>query len=175
MAENINTTEEEKIRKEIHKLLQSFSCTRENLIPIFQAIQTTFGFIPKEALRETAAFFKISAGEIFGVATFYNQFRFTPPGKHTIKVCLGTACHVRGGNIILEEWERRLQIPEGKVTEDREFSLERVACVGCCALAPVVQVGDDVHGKMSPSAVNGILLKFELAKREENKPTTNNE
>jgi len=169
MAEITNTIEEEKIQKEIHKLLQDFSSTRENLIPILQTIQTTFGFIPQKALRETATFLKISPGEIFGVATFYNQFRFTPPGKHPVKVCLGTACHVRGGNIILEEWERRLQIQEGKVTEDREFSLERVACVGCCALAPVVQVGDIVHGKMSPSAVNGILLQCELAKREEDK------
>ncbi|MBP1709134.1 MAG: nuoE2 [Deltaproteobacteria bacterium] len=173
MTETTNTTEEEKIQKEIHKLLQHFSSTRETLIPILQAVQTTFGFIPQEALRETAAFLKISPGEVFGVATFYNQFRFTPPGKHPVKVCLGTACHVRGGNIILEEWERRLQIQEGKVTEDREFSLERVACVGCCALAPVVQIGDTVHGKMSPSAVNGILLQCELAKRAEDK--THNE
>ena len=169
MTEPTYTTEEEKIRQETPKLLQNFSCIKENLIPILQAIQTTFGFIPQDSLRETAAFLKTSPGEIFGVATFYNQFRFTPPGKHPVKVCLGTACHVRGGNIILEEWERRLQIQEGMVTEDREFSLERVACVGCCALAPVVQVGEIFHGKMSPSVVNGILLQFELAKREEDK------
>ncbi|WAC07589.1 MAG: NADH-quinone oxidoreductase subunit NuoE [Thermodesulfobacteriota bacterium] len=173
MTEPTNTIEEEKIQKEIHKLLQDFSSTRENLIPILQAIQTTFGFIPQEALRETAAFLKISPGEIFGVATFYNQFRFTPPGKHQVKVCLGTACHIRGGDIIMEEWKRRLQIKEGGVTEDHEFGLERVGCVGCCVLAPVVQVGDIVHGKMSPSVVNGILLQCELAKREEDK--THNE
>ncbi|HPD61645.1 MAG TPA: NADH-quinone oxidoreductase subunit NuoE [Thermodesulfobacteriota bacterium] len=170
MAETTNTTEEEKIPKEIHKLFQNFSSSRENLIPILQSIQTKFGFIPQEALREIAAFLKLSPGEIFGVATFYNQFRFTPPGKYPVKVCLGTACHVRGGNIILEEWERRLKIQVGKVTEDREFSLERVACVGCCALAPVVQIGDTVHGKMSPSAVNGIILQCELAKRNKDKP-----
>jgi NADH-quinone oxidoreductase subunit E len=119
-------------------------------------------------MEEVASFLATSAGEVFGVATFYNQFRFIPPGKHPIKVCLGTACHVKGGNIILEEWERRLSIKEGGVTSDREFSLDRVACIGCCALAPVVVIGDDeVRGKMSPSAVEGILLKAELEKQKE--------
>ena len=165
MGEYLDKTEEEKIPEETHLILQCFSPLREKLIPILQAIQAKFGYIPQEAIKETASFLGLSPGEIFGVATFYNQFRFNPPGKHPIKVCLGTACHVRGGNIILEEWERRLNIKEGGVTEDREFSVERVACVGCCALAPVAVVGDDVHGKMNPASVNGILLKFELDKK----------
>jgi len=167
MNENCNKTEEEQIRKETHSLLKDFSPTRENIIPILQAIQAKLGFIPQEAMKEAASFLGIPAGEIFGIATFYNQFRFIPPGKHSIKVCLGTACHVRSGNIILEEWERRLEIKEGEVTEDREFDLERVACVGCCALAPVVLVSEEVHGNMSPSAVDGILLRFDLAKQKE--------
>lgn len=165
MAEELNEAEKADLLAETYKILQEFSPDKENLLPILQAIQAKFSFIPREVLKVIAKFLKISAGEVFGVATFYNQFRFTPPGKHPIKVCLGTACHVRGGNIILEEWERRLKISEGGVTPDREFSLERVACVGCCALAPVVLVGDEVHGKMSPSAVNGILLRFELNKK----------
>jgi len=169
MAEKTTTPEEEKIQKETHKLLLPFSSRRENLIPILHTIQIAFGFIPQEAIHATASFLGISLGEIFGVATFYNQFRFTPPGKHPIKVCLGTTCHVKGGAIIMEEWERRLGIKEGDVTEDREFNLERVACLGCCALAPVVQVDDYIHGKVSPSTVNGILLKCELAKQEETK------
>ncbi len=160
------TTEDEQIRKETRALLKDFSPVKQNLIPILQAVQSTLGYIPQQAMEELASFLAMPAGEVFGVATFYNQFRFIPPGKHPIKVCLGTACHVKGGNIILEEWERRLSIKEGGVTSDREFSLDRVACVGCCALAPVVVIGDDeVRGKMSPSAVEGILLKAELEKQ----------
>ena len=159
--------EDERLLEETKLLLKNFSATRESLIPILQAVQRKFGFIPPEAIKGIASFLGIVPGEVFGVATFYNQFRFVPPGKHPIKVCLGTACHVRGGNIILEEWERRLGIKEGEVTEDREFSLDRVACVGCCALAPVAVIGDEVHGRLSPSAINGILLKFELEKKKE--------
>jgi len=169
MGEKNNNTETEQIRKETAFLLKDFSPARENLIPILQAAQAKIGFIHQETIKKIASFLGIGPGEIFGVATFYNQFRFIPPGKHPIRVCLGTACHVRGGNIILEEWERRLGIKEGEVTEDREFSLDRVACVGCCALAPVVLVGEDVHGKMSPASVNGILLKFQLEKEKEEK------
>ena len=162
--------EDERLLEETKLFLKDFSPTRESLIPILQAVQNKFGFIPPEAIKEIASFLDIVPGEVFGVATFYNQFRFVPPGKHPIKVCLGTACHVRGGNIILEEWERRLGIKEGEVTEDREFSLDRVACVGCCALAPVAVIGDEVHGRLSPSAINGILLKFELEKKKEEGP-----
>lgn len=157
--------EDEQIRTETHLLLADFPPRKQNLIPILQAVQARLGYIPQPAMEEIASFLDMSAGRVFGVATFYNHFRFVPPGKHPVKVCLGTACHVRGGNIILEEWERRLNIKEGEVTEDREFSLDRVACVGCCALAPVVVLGEDeVRGKMSPSAVEGILLRFKLEK-----------
>lgn len=169
MAGSSNKTEEEQIREQIASLLKGFSPAQENLVPILQAVQAELGFIPQQAITDLASFLAIAPGEIFGVATFFNQFRFIPPGKHPVKVCLGTACHVRGATIILEEWERRLEIKEGAVTEDREFSLDRVACVGCCALAPVALVGDDVHGKMSPSSVNGILLKFEIEKKKQEK------
>ena len=172
MHQTNSTAEDEQIRQETLLLLKRFSPQKQNLIPILQSVQAKIGYIPHPAMREISSFLNISPGEVFGVATFYNQFRFIPPGKHPVKVCLGTACHVRGGNIILEEWERRLHIREGEVTEDREFSLDRVACVGCCALAPVVVIGDDeIRGKMSPSAVDGILLKYEIEKtKSTNKP-----
>ena len=102
-----------------------------------------------------------------GVATFYNQFRFHPPGKHPIKVCLGTACHVRGGDIILENFERKLGIHSGETTPDREFSIEKVACVGCCALAPVAVIEETVHGHMAPSKVEGLLMRIEIEKEME--------
>ncbi len=116
-------------------------------------------FVVKQLLL--LPFFKFSVGEIFGVATFYNQFRFTPPGKHPVKVCLGTACHVRGGNIILEEWERRLQIQEGKVTEDREFSLDVVRCLGACGLAPVMVVDEDTHKQVKEVKLDQILKRYQ--------------
>jgi len=173
MDKNRSNSEDEQIKKTTNSFLQKISPSKENLIPILQALQTGLGYIPQAAMKEVASFLGIPSGEIFGVVTFYNQFRLIPPGKHSIKVCLGTACHVKGGNIILEEWERRLSIKEGEVTDDREFSLDRVACVGCCALAPVVLADDEVHGNMSPSAVNGILLNFDLKKPKEGKANGN--
>jgi len=112
--------------------------------------------------------------DVYGVATFYNQFRFHPPGKHPIKVCLGTACHVRGGDIILENFERKLGISDGETTLDKEFSIERVACVGCCALAPVAIVDENVQGRMAPSKVEGIILGFEIEKEKENRERLKN-
>jgi NADH-quinone oxidoreductase subunit E len=167
--------EEENLKRQIAKILRASGKERKNLIPLLQEIQREFGYIPREALQEIGRFMGISETTVYGVATFYNQFRFIPPGKHHIRVCLGTACHIKGGNIILEAWERKLDIKEGEVTPDREFSLERVACVGCCALAPVSVVEDTVEGaetiegKMMPTRVDGILLSFELEKKKKDK------
>ena len=107
----------------------------------------------------------ITSGEVYGVATFYNQFRFQPPGRHQIKVCLGTACHVAGGEIILENFERKLGIKDGETTPDREYSVERVVCVGCCALAPVAVLDDGVLGRMQPSKVEGIFVQFQVERQ----------
>jgi NADH-quinone oxidoreductase subunit E len=119
-------------------------------------------------MLEAASFLDAPGSEVYSVATFYNQFRFVPPGKHQIKVCLGTACHIKGGKIILDSWQRELDIEEGETTPDREFSLERVACVGCCAMAPVSVVDDQVEGTISPTRVKGILLSFEQKKQKAN-------
>jgi NADH-quinone oxidoreductase subunit E len=109
------------------------------------------------------------------VATFYNQFRFNPPGRHPVRVCLGTACHVKGGEIILENFERKLQIKDGQTTADREFSIDRVACVGCCALAPVAIVGETLYGKMQPSKVEGIVLRVQIEKEQQERETRKHE
>ncbi len=138
---------------------------RGQLIPLLQKAQGTMGFLPDEALALVAGHLGITLSEVYGVASFYNQFRFNPPGKNPVKVCMGTACHVRGGEIILENFERKLEIREGETTADREFSIERVACVGCCALAPVALVGETLHGHMAPSKVEGLVLQVHL-KRE---------
>jgi len=138
---------------------------REQLIPLLQQIQAKLAYLPPESLALVADHLGISASEVYGVASFYNQFRFNPPGRYPIKVCLGTACHVKGAGIILENFERKLGIKDGETTADREFSIERVACVGCCALAPVAQVGEDIQGHMAPSKVEGIFTRIEVDKQ----------
>jgi NADH-quinone oxidoreductase subunit E len=169
------TTKVDDILKDIAAKLTSFDRDRGNLIPILQMIQQRHAYLPPEALKMVAQHLQMAPCEVYGVATFYNQFRFNPPGKHQIKVCLGTACHVRGGDIILENFERKLGIKEGETTPDREFSIERVACVGCCALAPVTVVNETVHGHTSPSKVEGLILGFQIEKEKQERAKQKNE
>jgi NADH-quinone oxidoreductase subunit E len=153
--------------KQVAALLAGFEQGREHLIPILQVVQQQEGYLSVQVMRMVAAHLGISTSEVYGVATFYNQFRFHPPGRHQIKVCLGTACHVVGGDIILENFERKLAIKDGQTTPDGEFSIERVACVGCCALAPVAVVDETVYGHMAPSKVEGLVLGFQIEKEQE--------
>lgn len=146
--------------KDVASRLSRFGRQKRYLLPILQMVQETCGYLPPRAIRMTAAHVALPACEVYGVATFYNQFRFTPPGKNPIRICLGTACHVRGGEAILETFERALDIEEGQTTEDRLFSIERVACVGCCALAPVVTVDETVHGNMAFNKVPLLIEKY---------------
>lgn len=159
--------EERALLKDVPSCLERFGKDRGSLIPILQMIQKKLAYLPPEAIRMAAEHLKIAPCEVYGVATFYNQFRFNPPGRHPIKVCLGTACYVRGGDIILENFERKLGIEAGATTPDGEFSIERVACVGCCALAPVAVVDETVQGHMAPSKVEGIILGFGIEKERE--------
>ena len=156
--------EEEVLRQQTTEILKSYKGQRISLIPLLQEIQANFGYLPRVALQELAKFIQIPQSAVYSVATFYNQFRFNPPGRHPIKVCLGTACHVKRGKSILESWERELNIKVGETTSDLEFSLDRVACIGCCAMAPVCVVDETVEGKVTPTRIKGILLSFELEK-----------
>ena len=156
--------EEEAKLNELQIRLKQEGKKRSRLIPMLQMAQQELSYLPEEAIRLVAEHLEIPSSEVYGVATFYNQFRFNPPGKYPIKVCLGTACHVKGGEIILENFERKLGIKEGETTEDREFSIERVACVGCCALAPVALIGEAVHGGMAPSKVEGMFTRIRVEK-----------
>ena len=154
------------------EILRGYRREKSSLIPILQQVQGRLGYLPRAAMKETADYLNIAAIDVYGVATFYNQFRFNPPGKHSIKVCLGTACHMKGGNITLEAWQRRLNIKTRQTTPDREFDLDTVACVGCCHMAPVTVVDGKPEGKVEPTRVDGILLSFgrEIDKKEkENK------
>ena len=145
---------------ELSSVLVPFQGEKGALIPILQAVQAKFGYLPEEAVFEVARFLDMPASEIYGVATFYSQFRFTPPGKHTVKVCLGTACYVRGGAQIMEALETELGIKAGETTPDMQFGLERVACFGCCALAPVIVVDDTVYSKMTPGKAKEIISSY---------------
>jgi len=131
-----------------------------HLIDILQGIQSREGYLSNEAMLEVAKFLNMSSATVWGVATFYNQFRFTPPGRKPVRVCMGTACHLSGGQLVLDAVARELKIEVGGTTGDREFSLERVACIGCCALAPVVTIVADVYPRMTPPKVEEVLVEL---------------
>jgi NADH-quinone oxidoreductase subunit E len=151
------------------RVLKRFGRRRANLIPILQAVQGELGYLPREAMLEVAEFLTIPDIDVYGVVTFYNQFRLNPPGKHSVRVCLGTACHMKGGYITLDAWKRRLCIAPGETTPDREFDLDTVACVGCCTMAPVTVVDEKPQGNVEPTKVDGILLGFEFEREKEGK------
>jgi len=151
--------------EEMKGILASTDSGNTSLVTLLQKVQKRFGYLPREAMIEVARAKEVSPAAVFGVASFYNQFRMIPPGKYPVKMCMGTACHIKGGNAILKVWETKLGIREGEVTEDRLYSLDRVACVGCCAMAPVAVVGEEVHGNMMPTGVEGIMLAIELAEK----------
>jgi len=138
-------------------LRREFKGERDDLIPVLQRLQEQDGYLRPDAIRSISRWMKVSENEIFGVATFYAQFRFHPPGEHHIKICLGTACHVRGGEEILAMTQARLNIKPGETTADGKYDLERVACLGCCALAPVVAFDDKFHSQMSVLKVQHLL------------------
>ena len=163
--------EEIEVTEKTKEVLERLGNQRSNLIPILQQIQEEFGYLPPDAMPEVARFLNIPEIDVYSVATFYNQFRLTPPGKHSIRVCMGTACHVKGGHITLAAWQRRLKVEPGETTPDREFDLDTVACVGCCAMAPVTVVDKKVEGKAGPTRVDGILLSYQMQKEKEGKET----
>ena len=137
--------------------MSSYRAEKAELVPILQGVQADFGYLPEEAMLGIARFLRLPDSTVYGVATFYAQFKLTPTGKRIVKACWGTACHVRGGVRILNEVERQLGIKPGETTEDLEYSLETIACFGSCALAPVVVIDETVYGRMTPAKVGHIL------------------
>ena len=156
----VTVEEDIELGRETRLILRNFGRKRDNLIPILQGVQGKLGYLPREAMQEVAGFLNIPEMDVYSVVTFYNQFRLNPPGKHSIRVCLGTACHMKGGYITLDAWKRRLGIGPGETTEDREFDLDTVACVGCCTMAPVTVVDGKPEAKVEPTRVDGLLLSF---------------
>ena len=145
------------IKEELAEILSRYSGEKSDLIPILQEAQQRFGYLHGEIMQEIAKFLRLPESIVYGVATFYAQFKFTPTGKRTVKVCRGTACHVRGGARILREVEKRLGIKPGETTDDLEYSLETIACFGSCALAPVTVIDRNVYGRMTTTKVGQIL------------------
>ena len=145
------------IREQLSDIFSQYDKERDNLIPLLQKVQETFGYLPEESMEAIANFLKLSNSTVYAVSTFYAQFKFTPTGKRTVKVCRGTACHVRGGTQVLREVEKRLGIKSGETTEDLEYTLEMIACFGSCALAPVMVIDNTVYGRMTTTKVGPTL------------------
>ncbi len=154
-------------KKQIDSILSDFSQDRGNLIPILQRVQYEFGYLPEEAMQTIADFLHLSNSTVYSVSTFYTHFKLTPSGRKIVRVCRGTACHVRGGAQILRDIERRLGIKPGETTTDREYSLETVACVGACALAPVMIINDNVYGRMTTTDAGKALGNYCMNKEAE--------
>lgn len=134
----------------------------DDLIPILQDLQNEEGFLSESSVREVADFLKLPSSRIYGVATFYNQFRFTPFGKYNISVCRGTACHVLGSATVLQELEKLLKIKAGQTTRDGLFSIEVVACIGACGLAPVISINGEFHAKVTSESLKGIIESYRV-------------
>jgi len=141
----------------INTLIEKHGRERSSLIPLLQEIQAIYGYVPREAIKKVASELGIFEVEVYEVLTFYAQFRFTPRGKHVIKVCLGTACHVMGGQDIFNYISQKFGIGAGQTTKDGMLTLERVACLGCCGMAPVVVIDEQVHGRQTIQSVERLI------------------
>ena len=141
------------------KILDHYEGVVGSLIPILQKMQNEYGYLRESVINLVAERMNMNASEIVGVATFYSQFRLKPRGVHLIKVCCGTACHVKGAPKIVEEFSKKLNVPVGSMTEDRMFTLEEVACLGACSLAPIATVDEDVHGNLVTGNIENIIME----------------
>ena len=161
MAETSSIEDRTNMQDCLDRIFAGFSGEQGELIPLLQQIQAEFGYLPPEPMRQASRFLNVTESDVYGVATFYSQFFLTRQGKHKIKVCQGTACHVRGGQRIMLAVQKKLGIKPGETTDDYQFSLERVACFGSCALAPVVVINDKVYGRMNPQKAVQLLERLE--------------
>jgi len=155
----------EEIENLFTDIRKEFKGRADELIPMLQRVQRTLGFLPEQALLEIGRLTRLSAARVYGTATFYAQFRFQPVGKYIIRVCRGTACHVKGSNRILDTIEEYLRVSPGQITPDGLFTIETVACFGSCALAPIMVVNDSVYGSLNRS--KALKLLDEIRVREE--------
>lgn len=146
----------------LNPLISKYKNRKGNMIPLLQGAQNIYGFIPKQAFEKLSQDTGLSLSEMYGVATFYAQFRMKPVGKHIIKVCHGTACHVQNANVISEAIQDALKVKDTETTEDGLFTLESVACLGCCSLAPVMMIGDHTFGKLTGKEAVKIIKEIRI-------------
>jgi len=144
----------------MNPLISKYKGKRGNLIPLLQGTQSLYGYIPKEAFHKLNKEAGIELNEMYGVATFYAQFRLSPVGKHIIRMCHGTACHIQNVTAITEALLDHLEVKDGETTPDRLFTVETVACLGCCSLAPVMMIGDETYGKLTPTEATKIIKEI---------------
>jgi len=145
----------------LQKLFDLYRDQKGSLIPVLQEAQNIYGYLPKEVLRQIAGELRIPFSKIFGVATFYAQFHLKPRGRNIIRVCLGTACHVRGGAKVFDAIQEHLNVANGETTADLRYTLETLACLGACGLAPCVMVNDNTHGRLTPNQAVALLDDYE--------------
>jgi NADH-quinone oxidoreductase subunit E len=155
--------EKVEIETKVDEILSSFKKDRDELINILQKVQETFRYLPEEAMCKVAAFLNIPVSQVYGVATFYALFRTEPSGKHTVCVCRGTACHVRGGDSVLREIEKKLGVKPGQTTKDMEYTLIKVACIGACALAPNITLDKETYGLMNSKKIEEVFGGYKKA------------
>ena len=152
--------EVKELKAEVGRVLKKYQHDKSVLVDILQDIQAETGYLPKEVLAETSQALGVPLSRVYSVATFFKAFSLEPRGRHLINVCMGTACHVRGAVKVLERIEEELKIKAGETTPDLKFTLETVNCVGACALGPMVIIGEDYHGEMTPDAVSSVLENY---------------
>ncbi|MDY6827351.1 MAG: NADH-quinone oxidoreductase subunit NuoE [Bacillota bacterium] len=149
------------VEEQLQKVFASYKGERSELIAVLQDVQKEIGYLPEEAMEKIARFVRVPESKVFGAATFYAQFKMKPRGKYIIRVCKGTACHIQGSDKISERIEDLLKVESGDTTDDLKFTLEEVACIGACALAPVMMINDNPHGRLTPDKIKGILDSYE--------------
>jgi NADH-quinone oxidoreductase subunit E len=159
-----NITDPDPVNLElIDPLIRKYRGKKGNMIPLLQGTQEIYGYLPRVAFEKIASETGLNLSEMFGVVTFYSQFRLKPVGKHIIKVCHGTACHVQNAKEISEALEEALKIRDGETTEDRFFTLDSVACLGCCSLAPVMMISDQTYGKLTGNEATRIVKNIRIS------------
>lgn len=156
----MNEVEMKEKMNKLDEIIASHKDQQGSLMPVLHETQELFGYIPEEAMQKISKELNIPMAEIYGVATFYSRFTLKPRGEHTIGVCLGTACYVKNAQLVFERLQKELNVKPGDTTEDGKFTLEATRCLGCCGLAPVIMIGEDVYGKLVPDDIPVILNKY---------------
>jgi NADH:ubiquinone oxidoreductase subunit E len=157
-----NNGEEEIDYLELDQMIEKeFDGNKENLIMILQAIQRRYNYLPRPTLLYVSEKLDIPYSKIYEVSTFYSTFSLEPRGKNIVSICLGTACHVRGGERVKEQIENTLDIKDGQTTSDKRYTLESVRCIGCCSLGPVIKINEDMHGRIKPDEIESVLNQYE--------------